>query len=299
MFRFAAFAALLPVAWACNSGSGGSGDGGSGSGGDGGGAGGGTVTFSCNGGGMCTGIDGVPSDTAGEKAACAKQIAMTFAVAPCPSANLIACCTHPLLVAGQNEEECYYAPDYSNPNSLSFVQDLCGKLKYAWIMDGGAGPTEGGTATDGGDASVGPSSFVGTWARSGTQIDDLPDGIAHDDDGRRQTWSSRSAPRATRSSGTQPDGCAVTYMVSGDTATAAAGQAPHGDARRRRPGDHHDHVAHADPEHRRRHLFLKKKQKKKIILPLFFSSSTASASIDKLATGTTCTSTSSGTYTKK
>jgi hypothetical protein len=281
-FSALAFAALQSVAGACNSssgGSGGGGDGGAGGGASGGGS--GTETFSCTGGGLCVSIDGPPSAQAGEQKACAMMAtSMTFTVAPCATANLIACCVQPLLVADQYEKLCYYAPDYTNPNSLGVVMGLCPKMKGTWVLAGG-GTVEGGTvAGDAGDASVGPSSFVGTWARSASQTVTCPTGTP-----TTNTIAGNLVITLGTASdtivGTTPDGCATTYTVSGDTATASAGESCtvtlDGGAQETITVTSHTLTLGAGGT---------------------TISSTSSSTIDKLATGTICTAMSSGTFTK-
>lgn len=268
------FAALLMAAGACvsSTSSGGADGGGDGAGVGGDGSGSGVVTFSCTAGGLCTQIDGPPSSQAGEQSACASQTRSTFAVAPCATANVIACCIHPILVG--NEEQCYYAPDYSNPNSLSVVQSLCASQHRMWVA------ADGGTSVADGGASVGPASFVGMWARSGTQTVTCPTGSPT----MTTVGGNLNITLGTTSNtivGTQPDGCAVTYTVSGDTATAAAGQTCNvtldGGAHETITVTSHTLTLSADGT---------------------TLTSMSSSSIDKLATGTTCTAMASGTFTK-
>lgn len=203
------------------------------------------------------------------------QTNKTFAVAPCPTNNLIACCVHPLLVAGNNQEECYYAPDYTNPNSLDVVRNLCLSMNRMWTTaDGGV------TAADGGDASVGPASFVGTWARSGTQTVTCPTGMPTTTAFGGNLVITMGATSDTIV-GTQPDGCVTTYTVSGDTATAAPGQVCmvtlDGGAKETVTETSHTLTLSADGT---------------------TITSMSTSTIDKLASGTMCTATASGTFTK-
>jgi hypothetical protein len=257
-------AALLAVGGACSSSSAGGGGGDATSGGlDGGGS--GVVTYSCTGGGLCTQIDGPPSAMSGEQSACAMQMG-TFAVASCAPSGILACCVHAISVG--TEQQCYYAPDYSNPNSLSVAQSTCASLHRTWtVSDAGAG--------------IGPSNFVGTWARTGMQTVTCPTGSPTTTSITGKLVITLGTTSGTIV-GTQPDGCAETYTVSGNVATASAGQTCDvmldGGAKETVTVTSHTLTLSADG------------------LTLM---SMSSDTIDKLATATMCTSMGLGTYAKQ
>lgn len=199
-------ASLMAVALvAACSGGGGGGSSGSGSGGGSGGSGGpsasgsvaGGATFSCTLSGIvCVQIVAPPSAMAAEKSACMG----TFSVGTCPPAGIVACCDKGV------EEDCYFAGA-----TLSSFQSEC---KGSWITP------DGGSADDGG--ASGAAAFVGTWARSGSQTVTCPGGTTTN--AITGNLVIAAGTMAGTIAATQPDGCATTYSVSGNVASAAAGQ---------------------------------------------------------------------------
>jgi hypothetical protein len=178
------------------SGSGSSASGSSGESASGGVAGG--VTFSCTLSGIvCVQIVAPPSAMAAEKSACMG----TFSVGTCPPAGIVACCDKGV------EDDCYFAG-----STLSLFQSEC---KGTWTT------ADGGVASDDGGAS-GAAAFVGTWARSGSQTVTCPGGTTTNAiTGNLVITAGTTAATITA---TQPDGCATTYSVSGNVASASAGQ---------------------------------------------------------------------------
>jgi hypothetical protein len=199
---FCALAAAAVTVFACSSGGGGagsSGDGGSGSSSGGSG----TVTFSCTVPDLCTEVVGPPSGMAGELMACNTQNG-TFGMG-CSTSGVVGCCNGIVT-------QCAYSAA-----EAMVVQPLCAKNGRTWSApDGGvANGAEGGVS--------GAGAFVGTWARSGTQTVTCPTGNP------TTTMLKGALVIALGSASgsitaTQPDGCVTNYTVTGNVATAAAGQ---------------------------------------------------------------------------
>jgi hypothetical protein len=158
----------------------------------------GGTTFSCTLSGIvCVQIVAPASSMAAEKSACMG----TFSVGTCPPAGIVACCDKGV------EDDCYFAG-----TTLSIFQSEC---KGTWVT------ADGGVAIDDGGAS-GAAAFVGTWARSGSQTVTCPGGVTTNAiTGDLVITEGTTAGTIV---GTQPDGCVTTYSVSGNVASAAAGQ---------------------------------------------------------------------------
>jgi hypothetical protein len=233
----------------------------SGSGGGGSGAASGNpsgVLFACTAAGIvCVDILAPESAMAAEQAACAMQ-SHTFSTGVCSSEGVEAICEHGV------ESDYYYT-------EASLFQGDCATEHGTWIV-----PDGGSTGADAG----GPAAFVGTWARSGTQT----------------TTCGTSAPTMSTLSGdlvitlgmtagtvaaTQPDGCVTDYAVSGNVATAAAGQVC----------NETTEAGVAETVTVTSHTFVLSADGMSLM-------STGSSTIDKTATGAMCTLSSSGTFTK-
>jgi hypothetical protein len=162
----------------------------------------GGVAFSCTLSGI-TCIQGmVPmSEIAAEQQSCQKVSMGTFATSPCSMVGIAGCCIKTAL------EDCYFA----GPTVSLFQSECTG----TWISP------DGGVASDDGGAS-GAAAFVGTWARTGSQTVTCPGGITTN--AITGNLVITAGTMAGTLIGTQPDGCVTTYSVSGNVASAAAGQ---------------------------------------------------------------------------
>jgi hypothetical protein len=207
-----------------------------------------------------------PSEVAAEQAACATSMG-TFAAAPCPSTGFVGCCDKP----SAQQMQCYYPSQ-----NTDLYMGLCASTKGTWVAaDGGvsdAGPADAG-ATD-------TAAFVGTWARSGTETLTCPTG--------NPTTSTLNGDlvitlgtTAGTIVGTVPDGCMTIFTVSGNVATATAGQTCNTTT---------DAGVAETVTVNSRTLTLSADGKSLDV--------TGNETVDKTAAGTTCTRTGSGTYTK-
>jgi hypothetical protein len=262
-FALVCAAAVTFATFSCSNSSGGSGGGGSPDGSSGG------VIMSCSlPGDLCTQVVALPSEQAGEEQQCAKQGgaggATTFAVAPCPTAGSFGCCTDPAAA----EMQCAY-----NQDQASVLQGLCNNGKI-W-----SGPDGGSTGGDGG--ATGAAAFVGTWARSGTQTITCPTGNPTTNNITGNLVIALGSASDTIV-GTPPDGCQTNYSVSGNVATAAAGQSCNITTE----------AGIAETITVVTHTFTLSADGKTL-------DAEVTSTIDKTATNTTCTAVSSGTYTKQ
>jgi hypothetical protein len=151
----------------------------------------------------------------------------TLTIGTCPTAGLLGCCLDAIGVA----ETCAY-----NALEAQATQVTCNNGK-TWIpadggggtgaadaeaSDAGASDAEASDAGASDAAASGPEAFVGTWSRSGTQTLTCPTGTT------MVTLKGNLVIALGSSSDTivvtQPDGCMTTFTVSGNTATAMAGQ---------------------------------------------------------------------------
>jgi hypothetical protein len=197
------------VSGTSSAGSGGAG----GAGGVGTGAGGATgMVYSCTVAGLeCLQATELPSEVTATQAACATEMG-TYAGAPCPSTGYAGCCDK----TSPPEMECYYPSQ-----NTALYQSLCGSMKGTWVgMDGGvsdAGPT------DAGGPATGAAAFVGTWARSGTQMLTCPTGTPTTTTIKGDLLITLGTTAGTVV-GNTADGCMTTFTVSGNVATATPGQ---------------------------------------------------------------------------
>jgi hypothetical protein len=135
---------------------------------------------------------------AGEQQACKTQNG-TFGTG-CSMKGVVGCCVHGVIT------QCSYSA-----NEAAVGEGLCTKQGGVW------------STADGGSAAGGAPAFVGTWARTGTQTISCPTG------GPKTNMLMGNLVIVLGSAagsivGTQPNGCVTNYAVSGDVATAAAGQ---------------------------------------------------------------------------
>jgi hypothetical protein len=216
----------------------------------------GAVTFSCTSADLCTEILAPPSAMAAELQVCNMQMG-TFGTG-CSTVGVIGCCVHGI------ETQCSY-----NALEAMVDEELCAKMDGGWSM------------SDGGSVASGAGAFVGTWVRSGTQTVTCPTGAPTTS---MITGNLVIALGSTTGAvtGTQPDGCVTNYVVSGNVATAAPGQACNVTTEAG--------IAETDTV---------------IAHTLTMSAdgmtltSMSSETIDKTATMTMCSAMSSGTYTKQ
>ncbi len=170
----------------------------------------GQYTYSCTlGSDLCTQTTGPDPAQAGEKKACDMQSG-TFAVGPCASVGSLGCC----IDATGVEEQCAYSAQ-----ELPVLMGLCNHGR-TWISPEGGVESEGGS----GEAGVtGSAAFVGTWSRSGTQTVTCPGGATTSNVAGQVVVALGSGVNTLVL--TQPDGCMTNYSVSGNVATATPGQA--------------------------------------------------------------------------
>jgi hypothetical protein len=156
------------------------------------------VTFSCTTPDLCTEALAPPSAMAGEEQACMTEKG-TFGTG-CSTKGVFGCCVHGVIT------QCSYSA-----NQAAVGQDLCAREGGIW------------STADGGSAASGAAAFVGTWARAGTQTITCPTGSPRTNmlTGKLVIALGSAAGSIV---GTQPNGCVTNYTVSGDVATAAAGQ---------------------------------------------------------------------------
>ncbi len=257
----ACVASALATVNACSSSSpssGSAGDAGTGSG---------SFTYSCTqGADLCTQTTGPDSAQSGEQRACS-MLSGAFAVGPCATAGSLGCCID---VTGV-EMQCAYSAQ-----EAPVLQGLCNRGK-TWI------PPEGGVAGEGGaggEAGVaGAAAFVGTWSRSGMQTVTCPAGTTMSNIMGDIVVALGSASNAVVV--TQPDGCMTTYSVSGNVATATAGQSCNITTE----------AGIAETITVTSHTLTLSADGKTLM-------SQGSDTIDKTTTGVTCTGMSSGTFTK-
>ena len=244
-----ALSAAAAMAFACSSGSS------AGSGGDGGGPGGeaGSVTFSCDLAGIsCNQIPGPPSIAAAEQRACSTSMG-TFGMG-CSTSGVVATCD-----MGSGGRQFFY----STMMATLFQPDCRG----TWSMaDGGVS---------------GAAAFVGTWARTGTQTVTCPTGNPTTNmiTGNLVITLGSASDSI---SGKQPNGCVTNYTVSGNVATAAAGQSCNVTTEAG--------IAETDTE--ATHTLTLSADGTTL-------TSMSSGTLDKTATMTTCTTMASGTYMKQ
>jgi hypothetical protein len=171
------------------------------------------VTFSCTDGtDLCIQTSGPPSIQAGEMKACAMFPGMTFAMTPCPTAGSLGCCVD----ADGMQEQCAYSS-----MELFAVQGFC-KSPQTWAgPEGGVAP-EAGAGDVAAEAASGVTAFIGTWSRSGTESTVCPGGTTMSSFTGNLLIGRGLATDTVI--GTQPDGCMITYTVSGNVATATPGQ---------------------------------------------------------------------------
>jgi hypothetical protein len=236
----------------------------------------GGVTFSCTVAGVdCIQMLALSSEIPAENTTCTQETMGTFTMGACPVAPYAGCCTK----NGPNQEvDCFFAGP-----TVSLFQSECTKAGGEWVANEGGG--EGGTSADEGgppqgDAgATGASAFVGTWARSGTQTTMCPGGTT--------TTAVTGNLVITLGSGSgtivakQPDGCVTDYTVSGNVASAAAGQ-----------------MCSTTTEAGVAETITVMSHTLTLSADGTTLDSTGSESLDKTATGTMCTIMSSGTYTK-
>jgi hypothetical protein len=246
-------AGAVAMALACSSSSGGGGSGSDGGSG---------VLFACMepDGSFCTQIYGPPSSMSAEQQACSVTMGK-LTEGPCPMTGVIGCCIDP----GGVEEQCSY-------NATAAINEgLCKNKGGTWV-----GP-DGGPVGEAG--ATGPSAFVGTWARSGSQTVMCPGGTTTTMITGDLVIALGSASNTI--AGTQPDGCVTTYTVSGNVASATAGEmcsvTTEGGVAETITTQSHTLTLSADGT---------------------TITSTSSDTIDKTATMTMCSATASGTLTK-
>jgi hypothetical protein len=260
------FAILLVATIGCSS-SGSGGKGGAGGAGVGAGGASGTIVVSCTQAGIdCLEVTVFPTEVSGEQSACATSVG-TFAMAPCPSTGFVACCDKP----SAQEMQCYFP----SQNTVLY-KNLCAGTNGTWVVaDGGvsdAGPADAGAA--------GAAAFVGTWARSGTETLTCSTGTPT----TATIKGNLAITLGTTSStivGTAPDGCMTIFTVSGNVATATAGQTCNTTT---------DAGVAETITVNSRTLTLSADGKSLDVA--------GNETVDKTAAGTTCTRMGSGTYTK-
>jgi hypothetical protein len=251
LYALVAFAAGAAMAFACSSSNGGNGSGGdAGSG----------VYFSCDiAGSLCTQVLAPASAMSGEQNACKMQPGGVFMTGQCPTAGSLGCCVDKTGV----EKQCVY-----DVQDQMVDQPLCVMQGKTWI------PSEAGT-------SIAAMAFVGTWARSGTQTVTCPMGppTMNPISGDLVIVLGQTNDTIV---GSQPDGCITVYSVSGNVATAMAGQScnvtTEGGVAETITVDSRTLTLSADGKS---------------------MMSMGTSTIDKTATGTMCMARASGTYTKR
>lgn len=124
---------------------------------------------------------------------------------PCPAAGYTGCCDKG---GASMETDCYFP----GPAAAGFQQ--------ACTMNGGTWTGGDAGASDGG--ATGAAAFVGTWTRSGTQTVTCPGSPAMTTNlgGNLVIAAGSSSDTIV---GTPPNGCMTTYTVSGNVASAMAG----------------------------------------------------------------------------
>jgi trimeric autotransporter adhesin len=180
-------------------------------------AGSGMEIFSCALGDICNQIAGTASSAAAEHNNCVNLVGGTEG-SGCPMAGVVGYCD-----MGVGGTQYVYSVQ-----EAQVVQGTCSSVDGTWFsvdggagaVDGGAGAVDGGASTtDAGDAAA----FVGSWMRSGSQTITCEAGSP-----KTSTFAGTltlvlgSSPDTLV--GTQPDGCATIYSVSGSVATAMADQ---------------------------------------------------------------------------
>lgn len=238
------------------------GSGGSGSGGEGGSSsssgGSGSVTFSCTIPDLCTEVVAPPSAMAGEQQACAMQMG-TFGMG-CATSGVVGCCSQGV------ETQCAYSVA-----EAMVLQPLCAKQGKTWSTpDGGSG----------GGSDGGAGAFVGVWARSGSRTVTCPTGSPNVNAITGDLVIALGSAVGSITA-TQPDGCVTNYTVAGNVATAAAGQTCNVTTE----------AGVAETITVVSHTLALSADGATLV-------SMASETIDKTATMTMCSATSSGTYTK-
>jgi hypothetical protein len=235
---------------------------------NGGGGGGDGVTFSCTISGVsCIQAIAASSEIPAEQSACTKA-GNSFAQAPCPDIAYAGCCNLP----AAQEIDCYY-PSIA----VSVFQSACTKDGGTW-MAGDGGVSDAGSN---GDAASGPEAFVGTWARSGTETITCPTGNPN------QVAITGNLVIALGSAsntitGTTPDGCQTSYTVSGAVASATPNQ-----------------TCNITTEAGVAEVLTVSSRTFNLSADGQTITAQGNGTLDKTATSTTCTITSSGTYTKQ
>jgi hypothetical protein len=260
--------ATTAAAMACSSSGGGGGSG------DGGASDAGGVTFSCTQSGIdCIQAVALPGEIPAEQDACAKSFG-TFTNGTCPPGDYVGCCDKSSI----QEVTCYFPEPIAND-----FEQMCTSTGGTWVPGDSGAPGDGGVPGDGGelDGAAGPEAFVGTWLRSGTQTVTCPTGNPTT---TNITGDLVIALGSASDSivGTQPDGCMTNYSVTGNVATAMAGQSCNTTTE----------AGVAEVITVTTRTFTLAADGKSL-------ASTGSDTIDKTATGTVCTQTGSGTYTKQ
>jgi hypothetical protein len=191
----------------------------------------------------------------------------TYAAAPCPSTGFVGCCDKP----SAQQMQCYYPSQ-----NTSLYQSLCASTNGTWVGSDGGVSDAGAT-----DASAtGAAAFVGTWARSGTDTLTCPTGAPTTSTIKGDLVITLGTADGTIT-GTTPDGCATTYTVSGNVATAASGQTCSTTT---------DAGVAETVTVNSRTLMLSADGTSMDVM--------GNETVDKTASGVTCTRTGSGTYTK-
>jgi hypothetical protein len=209
----------------------------------------------------------LPSEVAATQTACAAEMG-TYAGVPCPATGYAGCCDKPAI----QEMECFYPSQ-----NTDLYQGLCASMKGTWVgADGGvsdAGPTDAGVGT-------GAAAFVGTWSRSGTETLTCPTGTPTTSMIKGDLVITLGATDGTII-GTTADGCMTTFTVSGNVATASPGQTCNTTT---------DAGVAETITVNSRTLTLSADGNSVDVM--------GNESVDKTASGVTCTRTGSGTYTK-
>jgi hypothetical protein len=264
-----AFSATVAV-FACSSGS--SGDGTNPDGGTGGSSGGnGEPWISCTTGtgpSQNCSLEQVPGDAVSPANTSCTKANGTPGTA-CPTSGLVGCC----MFVSAGSANCSY-----DPTQLSTYMMSCAQAGGTWSSSDG-GTSDGGAGSDVG--AMGAAAFVGTWTRAGTATLTCPTGNPTTSSLTGNLVIALGSPTTTIL-GTAPDGCVTNYSVSGNVATAMVGEA-YNETTEAGVAETITVVSHtltlsADGE---------------------TLTSTGSSIIDKTATMTMCTQTSSGTFAKQ